>query len=227
MIRTSYEGRESFLFTGIIEEKGTIKSISKGNETIVLTVTAEEVLKDVNLGDSIAVNGVCLTVTSFSKREFSVDVMPETFRSSTLRLLNNRDFVNLERAMAAGGRFGGHFVSGHVDGTGTIIEKRPERNAIYYTIALPDHLMRYFMLKGSVCVDGTSLTIFEVTKSTITVSLIPHTAEHTILGSKGTGDIVNIECDMLAKYVHNMLSPKEETTQKSKLSLDFLQEHGF
>lgn len=220
-------GREIFLFTGIIEEKGTIKSISKGNETIVLTVTAEVVLKDVNLGDSIAVNGVCLTVTSFNKREFTVDVMPETFRSSTLSHLNNRDFVNLERAMAAGGRFGGHFVSGHVDGTGKIIEKRPEKNAIYYTIALPEHLMRYFMLKGSVSVDGTSLTIFEVTESTITVSLIPHTADHTILGSKGTGDIVNIECDMLAKYVHNMLSPKEEAKQKSKLSLEFLQEHGF
>jgi riboflavin synthase len=216
------------LFTGIIEEKGTIKSIAKGNETIVLTISAEEVLKDVHLGDSIAVNGVCLTVTSFDKNQFAVDVMPETYRSTTLKQLNNRSIVNLERAMAAGGRFGGHFVSGHVDGTGTIVEKRPEKNAIYYTLALPDHLMRYFMLKGSVCVDGTSLTVFGVTKNTITVSLIPHTADHTILGKKGPGDIVNIECDMLAKYVYRMLSPaKEENKQKSKLSLEFLQEHGF
>ncbi|ANX11045.1 riboflavin synthase subunit alpha [Fictibacillus arsenicus] len=216
------------MFTGIIEELGTIKSINKGNETIVLTISAEKVLQDVNLGDSIAVNGVCLTVTSYNSSQFTVDVMPETFRTSTLKLLNNRDPVNLERAMAAGGRFGGHFVSGHVDGTGQITEKRPEKNAIYYTISLPDHLMRYFMLKGSVCVDGTSLTVFDVTKNTITVSLIPHTADHTILGKKTTGDLVNIECDMLAKYVSRMLSPeKEKTKQKSKLSLDFLQEHGF
>jgi riboflavin synthase len=216
------------LFTGIIEEIGTIKSINKGNETIVLTISGEKVLKDVNLGDSIAVNGVCLTVTSYSSHQFTVDVMPETFRSSTLKLLNNRSTVNLERAMAAGGRFGGHFVSGHVDGTGEIIEKRPEKNAIYYTISLPQHLMSYFMLKGSVCVDGTSLTIFDVTKNTITVSLIPHTAGHTILGLKGTGDLVNIECDMLAKYVYRMLSPeKEDNKQNSKLTLDFLQEHGF
>jgi riboflavin synthase len=216
------------LFTGIIEELGTIKSINKGNETIVLTISAEKVLQDVNLGDSIAVNGVCLTVTSYNTNHFTVDVMPETFRSSTLKRLNNRSTVNLERAMAAGGRFGGHFVSGHVDGTGEIIEKRPEKNAIYYTISLPDHLMRYFMLKGSVCIDGTSLTIFDVTKNTITISLIPHTADHTVLGKKGPGDLVNIECDMLAKYVSRMLSPeKEENKQKSKLSLDFLQEHGF
>jgi riboflavin synthase len=216
------------LFTGIIEELGTIKSINKGNETIVLTISAEKVLQDVNLGDSIAVNGVCLTVTSYNTNHFTVDVMPETFRSSTLKRLNNRSTVNLERAMAASGRFGGHFVSGHVDGTGEIIEKRPEKNAIYYTISLPDHLMRYFMLKGSVCIDGTSLTIFDVTKNTITISLIPHTADHTVLGKKGPGDLVNIECDMLAKYVSRMLSPeKEENKQKSKLSLDFLQEHGF
>ncbi|MCM3717536.1 riboflavin synthase [Fictibacillus phosphorivorans] len=216
------------MFTGIIEELGTIKSINKGNETIVLTIAAEKVLQDVHLGDSIAVNGVCLTVTSFRSNQFTVDVMPETFRSSTLKLLNNRDLVNLERAMAAGGRFGGHFVSGHVDGTGEIVEKRPEKNAIYYTISLPDHLMKYFMLKGSVCVDGTSLTVFDVTNHTITVSLIPHTADHTILGKKTTGDLVNIECDMLAKYVARMLSPeKEETKQKSKMSLEFLQEHGF
>ncbi|MDR7071104.1 riboflavin synthase [Fictibacillus barbaricus] len=216
------------MFTGIIEELGTIKSIDKGNETIVLTISASKVLKDVHLGDSIAVNGVCLTVTSFNSIQFTVDVMPETYRSSTLKQLNNRSTVNLERAMAAGGRFGGHFVSGHVDGTGEIIEKRPEKNAIYYVVKLPSHLMQYFILKGSVCIDGTSLTVFEVTKDTIMVSLIPLTAEHTVLGKKGPGDLVNIECDMLAKYVYRMLNPeKEDTKQKSKLSLAFLQENGF
>jgi riboflavin synthase len=216
------------VFTGIIEELGTIKSIQKGNETIVLTIAAVKVLEDVQLGDSIAINGVCLTVTSFSQNEFTVDVMPETFRTSTLKQLNNRSIVNLERAMAAGGRFGGHFVSGHVDGTGEIVEKRPEKNAIYYVVHLPPQLMPYFMLKGSVCIDGTSLTIFEVTKNSITVSLIPHTAGHTILGKKGPGDLVNIECDMLAKYVYRMLNPeKEDNNQKPKLSLEFLRENGF
>jgi riboflavin synthase len=216
------------LFTGIIEEIGTIKAITKGNETIIITISASKILQDVELGDSIAINGVCLTVTSYTPHQFTVDVMPETFRSTTLKFLNNRSKVNLERAMAAGGRFGGHFVSGHVDGTGQIAEKRPEKNAIYYVISLPEHLMVYFMYKGSVCIDGTSLTVFNVTKNTITVSLIPHTAVHTVLGAKGPGDLVNIECDMLAKYVNRMLAPEKETnTEKSKLSLEFLQEHGF
>jgi riboflavin synthase len=223
-----FKGGEQQLFTGIIEEIGTIKSISKGNETIVLTISATKILEDVNLGDSIAINGVCLTVTSYTSNQFTVDVMPETYRSTTLKSLNNRSRVNLERAMKAGGRFGGHFVSGHVDGTGQILEKRPEKNAIYYVISIPEPLMVYFMYKGSVCVDGTSLTVFDVTDHTITVSLIPHTAEHTILGSKGANDLVNIECDMLAKYVGRMLAPKKEKNKgNSSLSLDFLQEHGF
>src|SRR5690606_35819779 len=147
---------------------------------------------------SIAVNGVCLTVTSFTSNQFTVDLMPETVRATSLRMLQKGSKVNLERAMAANGRFGGHFVSGHVDGIGTILKKEPLDNAVYYEIEIPEYLRPYILLKGSVAIDGTSLTIFKVTDKTFTVSIIPHTLSETIIGSKGPGDIVNIECDMLA-----------------------------
>ncbi|MFC0189870.1 riboflavin synthase [Fictibacillus aquaticus] len=217
------------MFTGIIEELGTVSSIRKGNETIVITIGAQKVLEDVNLGDSIAVNGVCLTVTSYTDRQFTVDVMPETYKTTTLKELNTTSAVNLERAMAAGGRFGGHFVSGHVDGTGEIIDKRPEKNAIYYEIKMPEPLMVYFMMKGSVSIDGTSLTIFGVSDDTITVSLIPHTVSHTVLGAKGKGQSVNVECDMLAKYVSRMMvsKVKERTGGKKELTFEFFEQNGF
>ncbi|MFC7372900.1 riboflavin synthase [Fictibacillus iocasae] len=216
------------MFTGIIEELGTVSSIKKSSETIVLTIAASAILTDVKLGDSIAVNGVCLTVTSFAANQFTVDVMPETYMSTTLKELNVRSTVNLERAMAAGGRFGGHFVSGHVDGTGEIVYKRPEQNAIYYEIKMPQHLMMYFMMKGSVSIDGTSLTIFGVTEDTITVSLIPHTVAHTVLGAKGKGQHVNVECDMLAKYVGRMMhGVPSETNRKKELTYEFFEQNGF
>ncbi|MDN4075779.1 riboflavin synthase [Fictibacillus terranigra] len=216
------------MFTGIIEELGTIESIKKGNETIILTISASAVLKDVQLGDSISVNGVCLTVTAFSEKSFTVDVMPETYRSTGLKGLSVHAKVNLERAMASGGRFGGHFVSGHIDGTGEIVQKRPEKNAIYYDIKVPEHLAKYLLLKGSVAVDGTSLTIFGLTEDTFTISLIPHTVSHTVLGAKGKGDSVNIECDMLGKYVEKFLAGKTETANhKSAITMDYLTEHGF
>src|SRR5699024_7562555 len=134
------------------------------------------------------------------------DVMPETIKATSLKMLNEGSRVNLERSMPAEGRFGGHFVSGHVDGTGTIIRKEPDENAIYYDIKIPDELAIYFITKGSVAVDGVSLTVFGITGSTFTISLIPHTVSETILGEKDAGDVVNIECDMLAKHVKNMLS---------------------
>ncbi|MGC4378048.1 riboflavin synthase [Fictibacillus sp. Mic-4] len=216
------------MFTGIVEEIGSIRSIQKGHETIVLTIEAKAILTDVRLGDSIAVNGVCLTVTSFTGNQFTVDVMPETYRHTGLKELTSRSKVNLERAMAAGGRFGGHFVTGHVDGVGEIVSKKPEQNAIYYQIKLPEELAKYCMVKGSVAIDGTSLTIFEVNDDTVTVSLIPHTVSHTILGEKGKGDRVNIECDMLGKYVENFLTARQSKKEtKSLLTEAFLQEHGF
>lgn len=211
------------MFTGIIEEVGTIKAMKETGEAIVMTIAAKKVLTDVHEGDSIAVNGVCLTVTSYSGFEFVVDVMPETVRASSLQALKTNSKVNLERAMHANGRFGGHFVSGHVDGIGTIVRKTPEQNAIYYTIQVSKELRRYMIHKGSVTVDGTSLTIFGVDETSFTLSIIPHTVEQTIIGNKEVGDIVNIECDLVGKYIEQFL----ENPRQGNITSGFLQEHGF
>ncbi|OMP66100.1 riboflavin synthase [Domibacillus epiphyticus] len=213
------------MFTGIIEEIGKIERIVRGGKSLQLTIAAKKVLTDVQLGDSISVNGVCLTVTTFTKTHFSADVMPETFKTTALSVLTPGSSVNLERAMAANGRFGGHFVSGHVDGVGHITSKRQEENALYITISFPEHLERYFLYKGSVALDGTSLTLFGVTETDLTVSLIPHTRDETVLASKGVGDTVNIECDMLAKYVGNMLEKKEAPSKG--VTMDLLKENGY
>ncbi|MED3957267.1 riboflavin synthase [Priestia aryabhattai] len=217
------------MFTGIIEEIGKIKRIQKATEAIVLTIDAKTVLEDVNLGDSISVNGVCLTVTAYSQNEFTVDVMPETIKASTLQLLTVGSRVNLERAVAANGRFGGHFVSGHVDGIGTIVSKTRKGNAFYYEIQVDPELREFMMLKGSVSVDGTSLTIFDVSNQSFTISLIPHTVLHTVVGDKQRGDKVNIECDMLAKYMHQMMTNKSTpgASNRSGNMKDLLQQHGF
>jgi riboflavin synthase len=215
------------MFTGIIEEVGTIEQMKQSGEAIVITIGAKKILDDVRLGDSIAVNGVCLTVTSFTNRSFTVDVMPETVRATSLRTLTRGSKVNLERAMAANGRFGGHFVSGHVDGIGEIIRKEPVANAVYYDIKVPKELRKYMILKGSVAVDGTSLTIFGLTDDTFTISLIPHTRAETILGEKQVGDIVNIECDVIGKYVEQFISGKKDERQSSGITLEFLEQHGY
>lgn len=216
------------MFTGIIEEMGTMQKIHKQGSTLILSINANRILTDVQLGDSIAVNGVCLTVTEFTRTSFSVDVMPETFHATSLSMLKPGSKVNLERAMAAGGRFGGHFVSGHIDATGAIKAIRPEENAVYYTIAVPEDGIRYCLHKGSIAIDGTSLTIFQVKDSIVTVSLIPHTRGETILGHKRAGDIVNIEFDLLGKYVYSMMERKtEEQAQNSGITADFLKQTGF
>ncbi|HHY21688.1 MAG TPA: riboflavin synthase [Bacilli bacterium] len=217
------------MFTGIIEEMGTIEKINQKNEAIVMTIEAKKVLEDVNLGDSIAVNGVCLTVTSFDSRYFTVDLMPETVNNTSLRLLSRGKKVNLERAMAANGRFGGHFVSGHVDGIATIVSRTPKDNAVYFELKVSPELRRYMVQKGSVTIDGTSLTIFGLTDSTLTVSLIPHTLKETVFGEKGPGDIVNIECDVVGKYIEQFISERfgRKDGKKQALSAQFLTEHGF
>lgn len=217
------------MFTGIIEEKGKVVQMHRTGDAIVMKLCAEKTLIDVNLGDSISVNGVCLTVTSYDQSTFTVDLMPETVRHTSLRDLTVGSFVNLERAMAANGRFGGHFVSGHVDGVGVIRKKSQEHNAVYYEIEIPKHLRKFMIMKGSVCVDGTSLTIFGLTDDSFTISIIPHTIEETIIGGKGQGDIVNIECDMLAKYMDQLLSRRTGTDESSseKLTESFLKDHGF
>ncbi|CDQ18757.1 riboflavin synthase alpha chain [Halobacillus karajensis] len=215
------------MFTGIVEEIGTLKSVKNKTEALEVKVAASDILTDVNLGDSISVNGVCLTVTSYTDQAVSFDVMPETYRATNIHELQQGDPVNLERAMAAGGRFGGHLVSGHIDGTGKIVSKNPESNAVYYEIELSEELIQYFVYKGSIAVDGTSLTVFGVQESKVTISLIPHTMEHTVLGGKGPGDTVNIECDMIGKYVAHFLSGQNKEEPKSKLSKQFLSDNGF
>jgi riboflavin synthase len=217
------------MFTGIIEELGVIANIQRSGESFVLTIHAKKILMDVHLGDSISVNGVCLTVTSFSGNQFTVDVMPETVRASSLQSLKRGAKVNLERAMAAGGRFGGHFVSGHIDGIGVIKSKKQVENAVYYEIEAPPEILRYVIERGSIAVDGTSLTVFGVTAENFTLSLIPHTLSESIIGLKESGDIVNLECDMIGKYVGHFLTSQNNRNSKSPsgISASFLEENGF
>lgn len=209
------------MFTGIIEEIGTVTSIQRKPHALEMTIRAKIILEDVKRGDSISVNGVCLTVSSFTKETFVVDVIPETYKTTTLADLSTNSPVNLERAMAANGRFGGHFVSGHVDGVGVIRSIKKETNAITKKIELDAKLMKYMMIKGSVAVDGTSLTVFHIGPTSISISLIPTTQSDSLIGDKGVGDKVNIECDMLAKYTERI------QTSKSTMSKEWLQEQGF
>lgn len=213
------------MFTGIVEEMGTVQTLQKISEqSVQLKIGAAKILEDVKLGDSIAVNGICLTVTHFTKVFFQVDVMPETIKSTSLNTLTVGSKVNLERSMPANGRFGGHFVSGHVDATGKVLNKQQRENAIYYTIEIPNELAKYLLVKGSIAVDGISLTVFGRSENTFTISLIPHTVSGTVLGAKGKGDIVNIECDMLAKYVGQMVGQQE---QSQGMTQAFLKTNGF
>ncbi|CRK80986.1 riboflavin synthase [Neobacillus massiliamazoniensis] len=218
------------MFTGIIEEIGMVTNVQRTGESFVLTIDAKTILEDVHLGDSIAVNGVCLTVTSFTGNQFMVDVMPETIKATSLNSVKRGSKVNLERAMAAGGRFGGHFVSGHIDGTGIIKNKKAVENAVYYEIEAPEDLLQFVILKGSIAVDGTSLTVFEVTEKSFTLSLIPHTLSETVLGLKGPGDLVNLECDMLGKYVGHFISRSLDGAKKNGttgITAQFLKDNGF
>lgn len=216
------------MFTGIIEELGTVKRAVKNGKTIKLTIKASKIIEDIHLGDSISVNGVCLTVTDLNGDEFSMDVMPETFKGTSLSSVKEQTKVNLERAMAANGRFGGHFVTGHVDGTGQILKKSVRENAIYIDISVPNSLSHLLLMKGSIAIDGISLTVFGVTDDSVTVSIIPHTAKETVLDLKLPGDSVNIEFDMLAKYLFSFMKREPKvTSHKQILSESFLKEHGF
>ncbi|WP_413380356.1 riboflavin synthase [Alkalihalobacillus sp. 1P02AB] len=216
------------MFTGIVEEIGEIATVKQNGEAIVMKINARKVLADVHLGDSISVNGVCLTVTEFNHQSFSVDMMPETVRATSLNGLNRGSKVNLERAMKADGRFGGHIVSGHVDGIGKIISKQREHNAIYYQVQVKESLTDYMVYKGSITVDGISLTLFRVDTDRFTISIIPHTLEETILGTKEVGDIVNIECDILGKYIEKMLNKQKSPHPKQDtMTSQFLEENGF
>lgn len=215
------------MFTGIVEEMGMIQNIRRGRSSAVLDIQAETVLSDVHIGDSIAVNGVCLTVTAFSAKGFSADVMHETLNRSSLGALVPGSPVNLERAMAANDRFGGHIVSGHIDGAGAITATRRDDNAVWYTVQAGPGVLRYVVEKGSIAIDGVSLTVASVEADRFSVSLIPHTAAATVLGRKRPGDVVNLEADIIGKYVEKLLLPREETPAPSGITLEFLAQNGF
>lgn len=230
------------MFTGIVEEIGMIQNIRSGSHSAVLTIKASRVLEYTAIGDSIAVNGICLTVTSVSEGRFTADVMHETLNRSALSSLSIGSRVNLERAMAANGRFGGHIVSGHIDGTGKISSIKRDDTAIWYTISSSPEILRYIVEKGSVAIDGISLTVAKVTASDFSVSAIPHTVSQTILKDRNIGSSVNIEVDVIGKYVEKLLlgrcqnfsasdlkkgSEKNNTTNKSNITMDFISKYGF
>ncbi|MCQ4873697.1 MULTISPECIES: riboflavin synthase [Odoribacteraceae] len=215
------------MFTGIIEEIGTVKGVKRGNRSVVLEVQAKKVLEDLKVGDSIATNGVCLTVTSFTGSVFCADVMPETMQRSNLGELRAGDRVNLERALTLNGRLGGHIVSGHIDGTGKIVGREKDENAIWISVATSGELLRYIVDKGSITIDGISLTVVSVNDAGFTVSIIPHTQDETTLVKKKIGDTVNLENDVIAKYVEKLMRPAEPSEPKGGMTLDFLLANGF
>lgn len=222
------------MFTGLIEEIGTLQRIDRQGEALELVIRAKKVLEGVALGDSIAVNGVCLTVIRFDASSVAMDVMPETFRRTTLSRLKPGERVNLERAMQPTTRFGGHIVQGHVDGTGTIKSRDQQDNAVYFTIEPKDrHLFRYIIPKGSVAVDGISLTVVDTPQGCFSISIIPHTLAETVLQYKRPGDEVNLETDIIGKYVEHLLSWTSRNGEAGRsgsgsgLSEAFFKEHGY
>ncbi|UPK42006.1 riboflavin synthase [Paenibacillus pabuli] len=221
------------MFTGLVEEVGQIRRIGRKGEAMVLNIGASAIMNDLKIGDSVAVNGVCLTATTLEGGGFTADVMPETYRHTNLSQLQSGSKVNLERAMLSGGRFGGHIVQGHVDGTGVIGSITRDQNAIVFEIKPDDtQLFKYLIPKGSVTLDGISLTVVHTSQTAFTVSIIPHTIGETVLNVKKTGDTINIECDILGKYVDHLLHyskghEKNGAGKPRSISEEFLSNHGF
>lgn len=230
------------MFTGIIEEIGSLRSLSTGADSCVMRIIAANVLDGTKLGDSIAVNGVCLTVIDMWKGGFSADVMPETLRRSNLGQLRSGDIVNLERATAVGDRLGGHIVSGHIDGVGRITNVNREGNAIWLSVAASSEILNLVVEKGSIAIDGVSLTVADVDESVFCVSIIPHTGSETNLLNKREGDVVNIENDIIGKYVDKLMRNKKAYTHQKRggrvadgegkakddvLTLEYLEQNGF
>lgn len=213
-------------FTGIVEEIGSISGIRKGEKSASLTVECREVLKGTQTGDSISVNGVCLTVKSISESSFEADVMPETMRAANLKYLKQGDAVNLERAVSPAGRFGGHIVSGHIDGTGIIRGIKREDNAVWITIEAGSEILRYIVHKGSIAVDGVSLTVQYADDRVFKIAVIPHTRDYTTLPGRRIGYSVNIECDIIGKYIERLMNFQSKK-EKGGITLDYLQENGF
>lgn len=209
------------MFTGLIEEIGEIAAVKRGVRSCELSVKGNVVFGDLKVGDSVAVNGVCLTASVINGNIFTADVMAETMRRSNLGLLQKGSKVNLERAMSAGGRFGGHIVAGHIDGTGFVRSLKREDNAVWVTVMADESIMRYIVEKGSVAIDGISLTVANVYKDAFSVSIIPHTAGETTLLKRRTGDKVNLECDIIGKYIEKFVGKTSAITE------DFLKEYDF
>ena len=220
--------RRTAVFTGIVEECGTVLGVLKNGVSGSLQIQASTVLEGTKAGDSIAVNGVCLTVTKLTKSSFTADVMAETFRRTNLGSLGKNSRVNLERAMVADGRFGGHIVSGHIDGTGVISRIKEEGNAVWIYISAPQSILNLIVEKGSVAVDGISLTVAAVSDKEFAVSVIPHTRENTALSGKKTGAVVNLENDIIGKYVQKLTGTaqinesSENQSERDKKILDWL-----
>lgn len=215
------------MFTGIIEEMGTVLSVTKSSAEAHIIISANKIFEDLKLGDSVAVNGVCLTASEIKGNTFKADVMNETFSRSSLAQLKSGSHVNLERAMAANGRFGGHIVAGHVDGTGIISDIKKDGNAVIYRITASPKITKYIIEKGSVAIDGISLTVTETDSESFKVSIIPHTIKETVLSEKKEGSIVNLENDVIGKYVEQLLSNKPEENKQSGITADFLAQYGF
>ena len=215
------------MFTGLIEEIGEVDKIAKSAKSAQITIKSKKVLEDIKLGDSISTNGVCLTVVKFDKNSFVVDVMPETMRRSNLKNIKSGSRVNLERAMQLGDRLGGHIVSGHVDGIGIIKSIDKEDNATWVSIETSLDIMKYMINKGSVTVDGISLTIAKVEDEVFKVSIIPTTKGETTLLDKHIGDELNVECDVVGKYIERFMIFNQEEASKSSIDINFLKENGF
>jgi len=224
--RRKNEGGD-YLFTGLVEELGTIKAVYNGTDSSRLKIAGRVVVEGLKLGDSIAVNGVCLTVVDINKDDFQAQVMAETLKKTNLRELQIGNKVNLERALRMSDRLGGHLVSGHVDGVGRIIEKKRHDIAIVIRIEAPETVLYYLINKGSVAIDGISLTVVEVGSKDFTISLIPHTMSLTTLGLKNVGEMVNLEVDMLARYVESFVNKKIVKDKGKDISVEFLAANGF
>jgi riboflavin synthase len=215
------------MFTGIIEAIGSVKSLQEIKSEWKLVLKAEKLdMSDVKLGDSIAVSGCCLTVVEMSDSSFGADVSNETLRCTSLGSLKTGSRVNLEKAMMATDRFGGHIVSGHVDGVGKLVSSSQEGQSIKLTFEVPDDLRKYIAAKGSICIDGTSLTVNEVSANTFSINVIPHTQEETIIGEYGAGRVVNLEVDLVARYLERLMTGAQESTGGG-ITKDYLMEHGF
>lgn len=215
------------MFTGLVEEMGRVLSITEGNHSMQIKIQCKKVLEGAKLGDSIATNGTCLTAVEIGKNYFVADCMHETMKRTNLHRLKKSDFVNLEKSITLSTPLGGHLVTGDVDCEGKIIEIRQDGIAKIYTVELPKQYMKYVVEKGRVTLDGASLTVMELGEYTLGVSLIPHSQEMIILGKKKVGDYINVETDLIGKYVEKLLFFPKQEEKNSKLSLDFLAKNGF